>query len=64
MNMVAKTWWYEAICIQNTSIVTNQHDSEVYRDHGLKKECFEVVWHMGDDDEKNSGDVNCEDSAQ
>ena len=40
------------------SLVSYQHDCEVDRDDGLEEERFEVVGHVGDDDEEHGGDVD------
>ena len=40
------------------SLVSYQHDCEVDRDDSLKEERFEVVGHVGDDDEEHGGDVD------
>ena len=64
MNMVAKTWKYGFICMPKTGFFTDQSDREVDSHYSLKKERFEVVWHVGDDDQKNSWDVHRKDSSQ
>ena len=41
-----------------------QHNCEVHSNHSLEEERFEVVCHVGDDDEEHGGDVDSEDGAQ
>ena len=56
-NMIKWVWWVvwsEAY----------QHHREVHSNHRLEEERFEVVCHVGDDDEEHGGDVDSEDGAQ